>query len=156
MKLVDTLSEETIRIPLQNMVKEKIIAEMVDMLYAAGKIQDRDVALKAVLDREKIMSTGVGDGVAIPHGKADGVNKIATSFGVTKEDVDFASIDNKPVRLIFLLVGPPDVTGPHLKALSRIFRLMHNQEFRQQLIAAKSAREVLEVLRKEEDKYFDL
>ena len=156
MKLVDTLSEETIRIPLQNTQKEKIIAEMVDMLYAAGKIQDREVALKAVLEREKIMSTGVGDGVAIPHSKADGVKEIVTSFGITKEDVDFAAVDNKPVRLLFLLVGPKDVTGPHLKALSRISRLTHNKDFRQRLIDAKSAHEVLEVLRKEEAKYFDL
>ena len=156
MKLIDILSENTVRIPLQNTEKNKIISEMVDILHQVHNFEDPEIVINAVLEREKIMSTGVGDGVAIPHGKADGVKELVASFGVTKEDVDFASIDNKPVRLIFLLVGPQNLTGPHLKALSRISRLMHNGKFRQKLINAKSSTEVLEALGKEEAKYFDI
>ncbi|MDZ7271360.1 MAG: PTS sugar transporter subunit IIA [candidate division KSB1 bacterium] len=154
MKLREILSKETIRIPLVSTEKDKLIEEMVDALYAAGKIEDRDKVLKAVLDRERVMSTGVGDGVAIPHGKADGVKNLVASFGVTKDEVEFGSIDDKPVRLVFLLVGPYDQTGPHLKALSHISRLMHRPEFRARLIKAKTPEEVLAAIEKEEDACF--
>jgi len=154
MKLREILSKETIRIPLVSTEKDKLIEEMVDALYAAGKIQDREKVLKAVLDRERVMSTGVGDGVAIPHGKADGVKNLVASFGVTKHDVEFGSIDDKPVRLVFLLVGPYDQTGPHLKALSHISRLMHRPEFRARLTKAKTPEEVLAAIEKEEDACF--
>lgn len=154
MKLREILSKDTIRIPLLSTDKDKLIEEMVDALYAAGKIQDRDKVLRAVLDRERVMSTGVGDGVAIPHGKADGVKSLVASFGVTRHDVEFGSIDDKPVRLVFLLVGPYDQTGPHLKALSHISRLMHRPEFRARLIKAKTPEEVLAAIEKEEDACF--
>jgi len=156
MKLVDIMSQDTVRIPLQNTEKNKIISEMVDILHQVHKFEDREMVFNAVMEREKIMSTGVGDGVAIPHGKADGVKDLVASFGVTKEDVDFDSIDNKPVRLIFLLVGPQGITGPHLKALSRISRLMHSEGLRQKLISATKPAEMLEALRKEEEKFFDI
>ena len=97
---------------------------------AAGRIDNREMVLKAVMDRERVMSTGMGDGVAIPHAKTDGVKDLVAAFGVTKQGIDFQSIDGKPVRIIFLLAGPTDQTGPHLKALSRISRLMHRKEFR--------------------------
>ena len=156
MKLSDLLTEDVIRIPLENTEKEKIIEEMIDLLVAAGKVQDRDKILKAVLDRERVMSTGVGDGVAIPHGKAEGVKELAASFGRTRTDVDFDALDDKPVRLVFMLVGPPDVTGPHLKALSRISRLMHKKNFRERLLNAESPKEVLETISREEMQYFEL
>lgn len=156
MKLVDILSNDNVIIPLKSHEKQKIIEEMVDHLFLMKKIGNRDRILKAILDREHVMSTGVGDHVAIPHGKADGVRDIVASLGITDTDVDFHSIDNKPVRLIFLLVGPPDKTGPHLKALSRISRLMHREEFRSRLLKSKSAEEVMNIIQEEEEKYFDL
>ena len=119
------------------------------------KIGNREKILQAILDREKVMSTGVGYHVAIPHGKAEGVKDIVASLGITERDVDFHSIDNKPVRLIFLLVGPPDKTGPHLKALSRISRLMHRKEFRTKLLKSKTPREVMDVIEQEEERYFE-
>ncbi len=155
MKLSDILSDELILIPLQSHEKENIIKEMVDHLYNKKKIGSRDKILRAILDREKVMSTGVGEHVAIPHGKAEGVQDIVASLGITKEDVDFHSIDNKPVRLIFLLVGPPDKTGPHLKALSRISRLMHRKEFRNKLLESKTPSEVMNIIDEEEERYFD-
>ena len=156
MKLKDILTREVILVPLQNTEKDRIIEEMVDVLYDNKKVEDRDKVLKAVLDRERVMSTGVGDGVAIPHGKADGVKQLVASFGITKKDIDFGSIDDKPVRLVFLLVGPYDQTGPHLKALSRISRLMHKAEFRSKLIHAKNSDEVLQAVTQEEEKYLDM
>jgi len=156
MKLKEILSESTIKIPLANVEKEKIIVELVDLLYQGGKIEQREKILQAVLDREKVMSTGVGEGVAIPHGKAEGVKELVAAFGLTKKEVDFQAIDEKPVRLVFLLVGPPEATGPHLKALSRISRLLHRKEFREQLLHAKTAKEVLDVIQREEEKYFEL
>jgi len=154
MKLKDLLSEDVIVIPLQHTKKTEIIKELVGVLYRAQKIKDRDAVLNAVLERERVMSTGMGDGVAIPHAKSDAVDALVAAFGITKEDVDFQSIDGKPVRLIFLLVGPTDQTGPHLKALSRISRLMHREEFRRQLASAHSSKEVIGAIEKEEEKYF--
>lgn len=156
MKLKDILSDDLIIIPLKSREKEDIIKEMVDYLYQKKKIDDRNKILKAILDREKVMSTGVGDRVAIPHGKAEGVKDIVALFGITENDVDFHSIDNKPVRLIFMLVGPPDKTGPHLKALSRISRLMHKADFRNRLLDSHTPREVMEIIEKEEEKYFEI
>ena len=156
MKLKDILSEDVIKVPLQNIEKDKVIEEMVNSLYKSKKLEDKEKVLKAVLDRERVMSTGVGDGVAIPHGKADGVRDLVASFGITKEDIDFGSIDDKPVRLVFLLVGPYDQTGPHLKALSRISRLMHKAEFRNQLINARNSKDALEAIAQEEEQYLDI
>lgn len=156
MRLVDILSDDHVIIPLKSHEKHKIIEEMVDNLYKKRRIGNRDKILKAILDREKVMSTGVGDHVAIPHGKAEGVKDIIASLGITDSDVDFHSIDNKPVRLIFLLVGPPDQTGPHLKALSRISRLMHREDFRKRLLLSKTPKEVMKIIKEEEEKYFNL
>lgn len=154
MKLKDILTEDRIKIPLQNTKKDKIIEEMVDLIDNSKKLRNKSQILKAVLDREAVMSTGVGDEVAIPHGKADGVEDIFAALGVTKEPVDFNSLDDKPVRLIWLLVGPQDKTGPHLKALSRISRLMHKKDFRERLIKAQSPKEMIEAISSEEEKYF--
>ncbi len=156
MNLSDLLTKDVIRIPLENTEKNRIIEEMVDILASQNRVTDRDAVLQAVLDRERVMSTGMGDGVAIPHAKSDGVSELVSAFGITRQDVDFKSIDEKPVRLIFLLVGPVDQTGPHLKALSRISRLMHRKEFRDRLSSSHSSEEVIEAIKKEEQKYFAL
>ncbi|HPG40809.1 MAG TPA: PTS sugar transporter subunit IIA [bacterium] len=156
MNLCDLLSKEVIRIPLKNTEKNQIIEEMVDLLAQNNKLKDRNMVLEAVLDRERVMSTGMGDGVAIPHAKSDGVETLVIAFGITIKDVDFKSIDEKPVRLIFLLVGPVDQTGPHLKALSRISRLMHRKEFRDRLANARNSEEVIEAITREEQKYFSM
>ncbi|MBN1481176.1 PTS sugar transporter subunit IIA [candidate division KSB1 bacterium] len=156
MNLKDLLTTEVIKIPLESDEKFQIIEEMVDILNKAGRVQNRDMVLNAVMDRERIMSTGMGDGVAIPHAKTDGVKELVAAFGVTKQNIDFQSIDRKPVRIIFLLAGPTDQTGPHLKALSRISRLVHRKEFRDKLAAVHSADEVIEAISQEEQKYFAL
>ncbi len=155
MKLVDILTKERVKIPLENSEKTKIIEEMVSLIDGSSPLKNRDQILKAVLDREAVMSTGVGDEIAIPHGKSDGVDDIVAALGITKEPVNFESLDNKPVRLVWLLVGPQDKTGPHLKALSRISRLMHKKEFREKLIRTARPEDAMEVISSEESKFLE-
>jgi|Deesub1362B_J571_1020462.scaffolds.fasta_scaffold05652_4 fructose-specific phosphotransferase system IIA component len=156
MRLVDLLSENVIKVPLERTDKVGVIEELIDLLEKSGKVKDKESVLKAVLEREKVMSTGVGDGVAIPHGKADGVEDVVAAFGISHKDIDFQSIDEKPVRLVFLLVAPPNATGPHLKALSRVSRLLNKKEFRDRLLRAKTPAEVLELIQEEEKVYFEI
>ena len=155
MRLTDILSENRIKIPLANTEKEKIIEEMVGVIADSVKLENKAEILKAVLDREAVMSTGVGDEVAIPHGKTESLNEIIAALGITKDPIDFNSLDDKPVRLVWLLIGPQDKTGPHLKALSRISRLMHKKEFRERLIQTKTPKDAIEVIDSEETKYFE-
>ena len=155
MTLRKILSEDLIKIPLESTTKEEIIREMVDLLYKSHKVQDKQKLLKSIIEREQLMSTGVGDGVAIPHGKAEGVEELAAAFGITRGGIDFQSIDDKPVHIVFLLVGPINQPGPHLKALSRISRLMHKAEFRQRLLVSCSPVEIMQNIVDEENKYFE-
>ncbi len=156
MKLVDLLNKDLIKVPLDKKTKEEVIAELIDILVANGKVKNGAVVLKAVMEREKVMSTGVGDGVAIPHGKAEGVDEVVAAFGISNQEIDFLSIDEKPVRLVFLLIASTDATGPHLKALSRVSRLLNKKEFRAKLLYAKSSSDVLELIREEEKIYFEI
>ncbi len=154
MKLMEILSEDRVRIPLENTDKNKIIEEMVGMIDESSPLKNKDQILQAVLAREAVMSTGVGDEIAIPHGKSEGVDDIIAALGITREPVDFNSLDNKPVRLIWLLVGPQDKTGPHLKALSRISRLMHQKNFRDRLMDTMKPEDIIEYISSEEEKFF--
>ncbi|MFQ6092231.1 MAG: PTS sugar transporter subunit IIA [bacterium] len=153
MRLTDIIYEQCIKIPLQKRSKRGLIKEMVDLLADAGKIADKDKVLEAVLERERLMSTGVGNGVAIPHGKSDGVDRLVAAFGKTAQDVDFQSLDHKPVRLIFLLVGPEENPGLHIKALSRISRLTSHEKFRQKLLNASSPADVMRIITEGEETF---
>ena len=155
MTLMDILSENRIKIPLANTEKAKIIEEMVGVIADSVELENRAEILKAVLDREAVMSTGVGDEVAIPHGKTESLKEIIAALGITKDPVNFNSLDDKPVRLVWLLIGPQDKTGPHLKALSRISRLMHKEEFRERLIQTNAPKDAIEIIASEEKKYFE-
>lgn len=152
--LADILSEDTIVVPLKNENKKAVIEELVDRLSQTEKIGNREQVLQAIMDREAVMSTGVGDGVAIPHGKSDAAQDLVAALGIAKNPFDFESIDEKPVQLIWLLVGPPGKTGPHLKALSRISRLMHNNTFRDQLLSLSNSNDVLNAIHDEEEHFF--
>ncbi len=156
MKLQDILSENLIKVPLSGREKRQVIEEMVDMLAAARRIKSKDDVLRAILEREAVMSTGVGDGVAIPHGKAEAAPEIVAALGIAHAPVEFDAIDEKPVNLVWLLVGPPNQTGPHLKALSRISRLVHRPDFRLRLATAVTAADAFGAISREEDKYHDV
>jgi len=111
---------------------------------------------QSVIEREKIMSTGVGKGFAIPHAKSNSVNEIIAAFGKLDEPVDFQALDGQPVNLIFLLVGRENLVGPHIKLLSRISRMMNRDEFRENLAKAQTADEIYELFENEEKQYFEI
>jgi fructose PTS system EIIBC or EIIC component len=102
------------------------------------------------------MTTGVGNGFAIPHGKTDAISDIIAAFGITDKPINYQALDEKPVRILFLLVGKESMVGPHIKLLSRISRLMSKEEFRQKLLNLKSVGEVIEAIKNEEAAYFDI
>lgn len=146
MILTQILQPDCVKVPLESRDKEAVIAELVDLLDAAGLLSDKEVALQAVLTRERIQSTGTGAGIAIPHGKCNAVRELVMAIGIAREPIDFQSVDGKPVMILILLVSPADQTGPHIQALARISRLMMNEEFRQNLEKATSAEQVYELL----------
>ena len=150
MTLLDILSADSTLVGLKGETKEDIIAELVDTLAVGDAISDRDKVLQAVLEREKIMSTGIGDGIAIPHGKSDAVEKLVAALGTQRRGVDFEALDGEPAYVFFLLVSPANVSGPHIKALARISRLLKNDDFKKKLIAAETAAEIIEIIETEE------
>ena len=150
MTLLDILSADSTLVDLRGETKEDIIAELVDTLAVGDAISDRDKVLQAVLEREKIMSTGIGDGIAIPHGKSDAVEKLVAAIGTQRRGVDFEAHDGEPAYVFFLLVSPANVSGPHIKALARISRLLKNDDFKKKLIAAETPAEIIDIIETEE------
>ena len=134
MKISDILDESLVKTNLPGKTKDEIISEMVDLVGTSKKVLDKEKVKEAIFEREKIMSTGVGNGFAIPHGKTDAVSDIVAAFAITAEPIDYQSLDEQPVRLVFLLVGKDSMVGPHIKLLSRISRLMNKEEFRKKLL----------------------
>ena len=150
MTLLDILSSDSTIIDLKGETKEDIIAELVNSLAIDDAIADREKVLQAVLEREKIMSTGISDGIAIPHGKSDAVEKLVAALGTQRRGVDFEALDGEPAYVFFLLVSPANVSGPHIKALARISRLLKNDDFKKKLIGAVSPAEIIEIIDTEE------
>jgi len=155
MKICDILDESVVRVNLKGKTKDEIINQMIAIVNNSNKILDIEKVREAIFEREKIMSTGVGNGFAIPHGKTDAVLDIVAAFAITDEPIDYESLDEQPVRLIFLLVGKDSMVGPHIKLLSRISRLMNKEEFRTKLLDATSSKQVLEIFKTEEAQFFE-
>ncbi|MHC4309625.1 MAG: PTS sugar transporter subunit IIA, partial [Planctomycetota bacterium] len=124
MLLTQILQQNCVKAPLEGKEKESVIRELVELLDANGLLLDKDVVLDAVFTREQTRSTGIGSGIAIPHGKCKAVKELVMALGVAGEPIDFESVDGQPVTIIILLVSPADQTGPHIQALARISRLM--------------------------------
>ena len=146
MLLSELLPPERIRIPLQAKSKDDLLDELVGILQANGEAGDAGEVLRAVREREAVLSTGIGSGVAIPHGKSPEVSSLCMAAGVTAEPVDFEALDGRPVNLLFLLVGPDSAAGEHVKALSRISRLVRSDSFRTRLATASSPEEFHAIL----------
>lgn len=146
MLLTNLLTPDRIRIPLAARVKDDLLRELVDVVADTTPLGDRDDVLRAVREREQVLSTGIGNGVAIPHGKSAAVPDLALVAGVTREGVDFDALDGRPVRLFFLLVGPDSAAGEHVKALSRISRLLRRDSFRDRLLAASSPADFYQIV----------
>ena len=151
MTLTQILQANCVKVPVESRDKEAVIAELIDLLDASGALMDRDVALDAILTRERIQSTGTGAGIAIPHGKCSAVKEVVMAIGIAREPIEFASVDGRPVTILFLLVSPVDQTGPHIQALAAISRLMLNEEFRRRLEQADSVEAVDELLQNSQE-----
>ena len=146
MRLTDILKPENIKVPLESATKNEAIAELVNLLAKNGDVTDAKKVLDAVLEREATRTTGIGNGLAIPHGKCSGTKDLVMAIGKAGTPIDFQSIDGRPVTLIWLLGSPPDKTGPHIHALARISRLMTIEKFRQALAAAQTPQEVFDAV----------
>ena len=151
MTLTQILQANCVKVPVESRDKEAVITELIDLLDVSGALMDRNVALDAVLTRERIQSTGTGAGIAIPHGKCSAVKEVVMAIGIAREPIEFASVDGRPVTILFLLVSPVDQTGPHIQALAAISRLMLNEEFRRRLEQADSAEAVDELLQNSQE-----
>lgn len=154
MSLMEFLDDRAVSIDVKTQQKEDVIRELVGLLVKAGSIKDKDVhkLVQILLNREALGSTGIGQGVAIPHGKSDCVDRLIAAFAVSKNGVSFDSLDGEPVYLFFLLVAPEDSAGPHLKALARISRLLKDKHFRDSLRAAKDEKALLKIIRDEDER----
>lgn len=150
MNLLDIVQLEAIRAPLKATDKKGAIDELVDALAAAGRVTDATALKDAVWTREQTRTTGIGHGLAIPHGKCAGVAGLAMAIGKPAEAIDFQAIDGRPVKLIMLLASPPDRTSDHIQALARVSRLMQMDEFREQIYAAGSPAEIYQLLKVQE------
>jgi len=146
MRLSALLSEETITISLSHKDKQGIIEELLDLAMKTGQINDRAVALKAVIDRENLMSTGLEKGVAVPHAKSKAAEDLAMALGISKEGIDFRSADGEPSHLFFFLLAPEAAAGPNVQVLAQIARLTSDPNFRKALKEARSPREALDII----------
>ena len=146
MNLKTVLTKDTISLHLKGTTKEAIIDELIDVLVAAKKIDDRPSARSAILDRELKMSTGMKHGIAIPHGKSPTIHDLVACIGVSDSPVDFDSLDHEPCRIFIMTLSPVEKTGPHLQFLAEISLLFKSAEKRQELLVANSVDEVLKIL----------
>ena len=156
MKVSDLLNEDFILNTFKGESKEEIINELIDLFKDDSRVSNINDVKTCVLEREKIMSTGVGKGFAIPHGKTNSISDILAAFGKSEKPIDYDALDAEPVHLVFLLVGKDAFVGKHIKLLSRISRLMNGDEFREKLLNAKDKNEILQIFKEEEKQYPDV
>ncbi len=146
MKLSKFSDENLIVFDLKAASKEAVIEELVDLINLSNMVSDKDMLLKDIKDREELVTTGIGYGVAFPHAKTKSVKGIVIAFGRSNEGIDFEAIDHKPVNLFFIIAAPEDAIGAHLNVMSRLSYLMKSEENRQTLMTVTSPGEVLELI----------
>ena len=151
MNLTQILQPGCVKVPLNGRERQAVITELVDLLNEKGLLLDKKIVLDAVLMREQTRSTGIGSGIALPHGKCKGVRELVMAIGIAGEPIDFASVDGKPVKIVILLASPIDQTGPHIQALAKISRLMLDTKFKERIEKAASADEVYSLLTAKEN-----
>jgi len=151
MKLAALLSPDVVVVELAAPTKKGVLEELCGVLSKAGKLPDPAAMVRTLMEREALGSTGIGAGVAIPHGKSAGVPGQAAALGIAKRGVAFDALDGEPVHIVFLLVAPTEAAGDHLKALAKISRLLKDKFFRQALRDAKSAAEALKIISEEDE-----
>ncbi len=154
MKLMDFLSSNSISVEIKATKKEEVLKELVDLLINSRELDKsyRNKVIDALLERESLGSTAIGQGIAIPHAKTDCVNKLVGAFALSKKGVDFDSLDGEPVYIFFLLLAAQDSAGPHLKALARISRLFKDKYFRDNLRNCTDEKGIIKVISQEDEK----
>jgi len=152
MKILDFLCPDAVTGDLKATTKKELIEEMVALMVEAGAFEKKHKAkiIDVLMARESLGSTAIGQGIAIPHGKTDCVDKLVAGLGVSKKGLDFDALDGEPAYIFFLLTAPVDSAGPHLKALARVSRLLKDKYFRESLKAAKNTKEIIELVSRED------
>ena len=153
MKITDFLNVQTVVPRLASREKNAVLQEMADWLAAAHPFLDKKSVLEVLSERERISTTAIGEGVAIPHGKLPGVERVLGVFGRSPEGVDFASLDGRPTHLFFVLIAPENAAADHLKALARISRLLKDEAFRRRLMQGKTSQEIFQAIAEEDQKF---
>ena len=152
MKISDILKKEHVIKELNSCDKKNVLDELSSFLEDEGEIANKESLLAALIEREKLGSTGIGENVAIPHAKISEIDKIITVFGRSKNGVEFESLDQKPVNFIFLVIAPENSTSQHLKALARISRLFKNASLRESVLRTNEADQIYSILVDEDSK----
>lgn len=150
MLLSELLSADRVKVPLGSRTKNDVLRELVTLVTHGRNGVDAESILASVRERETVLSTGIGGGIAIPHGKTPYIDQLVLAAGVAPHPIDFDALDGKPVQLFFLLVGPESAAGAHVKTLSRISRLLRREQLRADLLAAQSPADFLRVVRDSE------
>jgi len=145
MRLSELLTEEVVKVDLEAEDKEEAFEELIDLLVRAGRVSNREGALDAIRSREELQSTGIGRGLAIPHAKDASIEALSACLGVSREGIEYDSLDGELVRVVFLLLAQKSNPGPHIEALSQIAKLFMVEGFIEKLVNARSSREVLAV-----------
>lgn len=154
MKIMDFLSKKAVISDMKATKKEEAIRELVDALINAGEIEKRcrNKLIDALMARESLGSTAIGQGIAIPHAKSDCVEKLVAAFGLSRKGIDFESLDGELAYILFLLVAPQDSAGPHLKALARISRFLKDKFFRDSLRSCVDDKSIMKLISQEDEK----
>ncbi|OGP84664.1 MAG: PTS fructose transporter subunit IIA [Deltaproteobacteria bacterium RBG_16_54_11] len=155
MKITDILHADSIIGELISRDKKGVLEELVSVLVEHGRLTNKEKPVQVLLERERLGSTGIGDGIAIPHGRLKEIKNIICSFGRTREGIDFQSIDEKPSHLFFLLFAPEESAGEHLQALARLSRILKDGRLRKRLMEAASEKEIYRLIA-EEDEHYEL
>jgi PTS system nitrogen regulatory IIA component len=152
-KINDILDANSVIEELSSQDKKGVLEELVSILVKNGRLSEQENPVQILLERERLGSTGIGDGIAIPHGKLKEINTIICSFGRSGKGINFQAIDEKPSHLFFLLLAPEDSAGEHLQALARLSRLLKDVRFRKRLIEATSKEEIYRLIVQEDERY---
>jgi len=149
-KILDLIDPQCIKLELESRKKKELAEEMVDLLFQSGKIKEKEKVKETMMERERKGSSGIGEGIAIPHIMSSEVSQTLVAFGQSKKGINFASIDGKPIYLVFLLIGPANDAMLHLKILAKLCRFLHNSLFKEALLNANKKEEIIQAFAEEE------
>lgn len=150
MKISDALNADLLELNLSAPDTEGCIRKLVDVLERSSLIRSPEEVYEKLIEREKVMSTGIGMGIAIPHARCPSLSRTIVTLAISNEGIEFKAIDGKPVKVVFLIVGPPEAASLHVKLLAQIARMIKNQGFADRLIQAKTGSEIIEIIKEKE------